>query len=63
LVLNGAKVHLISEPNRGVKLISKMLNITRIYNSATAVGNMRRILALVRDYADRRTVLLILNFK
>jgi alkylation response protein AidB-like acyl-CoA dehydrogenase len=40
-----------------------MLNITRIYNSTTAVGNMRRMLALVRDYADRRTVSILIIIK
>lgn len=37
-------------------MISKMLTITRIYNSATAVGIMARGLALSRDYASRRTI-------
>jgi len=32
-----------------------MLNITRIYNATSAVAGMRRIIALGRDYADRRT--------
>ena len=33
-----------------------MLTITRIYNSATAVGLIRRGLALARDYAERRII-------
>lgn len=33
-----------------------MLTITRIYNSATAVGVIRRGLALARDYASRRVI-------
>lgn len=37
-------------------MISKMLTITRIYNSATAVGIIRRGLALARDYASRRII-------
>lgn len=37
-------------------MISKMLTVTRIYNSATAVGVMRRILALARDYSGRRRI-------
>lgn len=37
-------------------MISKMLTITRIYNSATAVGVIRRGLALARDYASRRVI-------
>lgn len=37
-------------------MISKMLTVTRIYNSATAVGIMRRGIALVRDYSNRRII-------
>lgn len=37
-------------------MISKMLTVTRVYNSATAVGVMRRILGLARDYSSRRTI-------
>jgi alkylation response protein AidB-like acyl-CoA dehydrogenase len=37
-------------------MISKMLTVTRVYNSATAVGVMRRMLALARDYSNRRTI-------
>ncbi len=37
-------------------MISKMLTITRIYNSATAVGIMRFSLALAKDYASRRVI-------
>ncbi len=33
-----------------------MLTVTRIYNAATAVGIMRRGIALVRDYSDRRII-------
>lgn len=33
-----------------------MLTVTRLYNSATAVGIMRRMLALCRDYSSRRTI-------
>jgi len=37
-------------------MISKMLTVTRVYNSATAVGVMRRMLALARDYSGRRNI-------
>jgi alkylation response protein AidB-like acyl-CoA dehydrogenase len=37
-------------------MISRMLTVTRIYNSATAVGVMRRGIALVRDYSNRRVI-------
>lgn len=33
-----------------------MLTVTRIYNAATAVGLMRRGIALVRDYSNRRVI-------
>lgn len=33
-----------------------MLTITRIYNSSTAVGLMRRGLALAKDYSARRVI-------
>eukprot|EP00743_Colponemidia_sp_Colp-15_P004354 GILK01004696.1.p1 GENE.GILK01004696.1~~GILK01004696.1.p1 ORF type:complete len:636 (-),score=116.45 GILK01004696.1:183-1988(-) len=56
LVLKGTYARLISPVGRGVACISAMLNITRLYNSISAVAAMRRILALARDYAHRRTV-------
>lgn len=56
LLLKGTRATLISEPGKGVKTISKMLNITRIYNSSSAVSLMRRFLALLRDYSNRRDV-------
>lgn len=37
-------------------MISKMLTVTRLYNSATAVGLMRRGISLVRDYSSRRII-------
>lgn len=37
-------------------MISKMLTITRLYNASTAVGVMRRFIALARDYTSRRTI-------
>jgi acyl-CoA dehydrogenase len=47
---------LLGDEGKGVKMISKMLTVTRLYNSATAVGLMRRGIALVRDYSDRRII-------
>jgi len=38
----------------GVKNISPMLNLTRTWNSVSAVSYMRRGIALARDYARRR---------
>ena len=47
---------MLGDEGKGVKMISKMLTVTRLYNSATAVGLMRRGIALVRDYSDRRII-------
>jgi len=33
-----------------------MLTVTRIWNASTAVGVMRRVLALARDYSSRRII-------
>ena len=38
----------------GVKNISPMLNVTRTWNSVSAVSYMRRAIALARDYAGKR---------
>jgi alkylation response protein AidB-like acyl-CoA dehydrogenase len=38
----------------GVKNISPMLNVTRTWNSVSAVSYMRRSIALARDYAEKR---------
>jgi putative acyl-CoA dehydrogenase len=56
LVLEGTPAHLIGGEGGGVKRISTVLNITRLYNACCAVGFMRRGLALARDYATRRHV-------
>jgi alkylation response protein AidB-like acyl-CoA dehydrogenase len=36
-----------------------MLNITRLWNSVAAIGSMRRVIALARDFAGNRTPLKI----
>lgn len=54
LTLDGALAILVGEPGDGVKKISSLFNITRIYNACCAVGYMRRALALARDYAMKR---------
>ena len=56
LLLKGTEAVLISEEGKGVKTITKMLTVTRLYNSATAVGIMRRVIALLRDYSNRRKI-------
>lgn len=54
LTLDGAPAMLVGEPGDGVKNISAMFNITRIYNTVCAVSSMRRGIAIARDYARRR---------
>ncbi len=54
LTLNGTLATLIGGSGDGVKKISSLFNITRIYNACCAVGYMRRTIALARDYAYKR---------
>lgn len=54
LTLDGASAKLVGGPGDGVKKISSLFNITRIYNACCAVGYMRRAIALARDYTKKR---------
>lgn len=54
LTLDGARARLVGGQGQGVKKISSLFNITRIYNSVCAVGYLRRAIALARDYSGRR---------
>lgn len=54
LTLDGALASLVGNPGNGVKKIASLFNITRIYNACSAVGYMRRALALSRDYSFKR---------
>src|SRR5688500_18247241 len=54
LELDGAAAELVCGASDGVKNIAPMLNVTRTWNSVSAVALMRRGLALARDYAKRR---------
>lgn len=57
LTLDGTLATLVGEPGNGVKKIASLFNITRIYNACSAVGYMRRAIALARDYAQKRKVM------
>lgn len=52
--LKGVKAKLVGVPGEGVKNISSMFNVTRLYNSVTSVAAFRRLLALAEDYARKR---------
>ncbi len=54
LELLGTPARLVGDPGNGVRKISTLFNITRMYNAACAVSAMRRGIALARDYAPRR---------
>jgi putative acyl-CoA dehydrogenase len=54
LTLDGAPGHLIGGTGHGVRKISALFNVTRVYNAVAAVAGMRRAIALARDYARRR---------
>eukprot|EP01122_Echinamoeba_exundans_P013982 TRINITY_DN622_c0_g1_i8.p1 TRINITY_DN622_c0_g1~~TRINITY_DN622_c0_g1_i8.p1 ORF type:complete len:952 (+),score=155.20 TRINITY_DN622_c0_g1_i8:2977-5832(+) len=56
LELVGSKAYLVGAPGTGVKVISSILNITRIHNAISMVGGARRAVAIARDYASRRKV-------
>ena len=56
LELQGAVAYRLSDPGRGIPLITTLVNITRLYNAVASAGFMRRMVALMRDYAHRRTV-------
>lgn len=54
LSLLGAQGTLIGEIGEGVKKVSSMLNITRLYNSVTAIGAMGHAISLAKDYSTKR---------
>ena len=55
LELCGTPAIPIGKPGEGVKLISTQFNVTRIHNALECVSSMRRQLALLKDYAGKRT--------
>ena len=55
LTLDGTPAQLVKGPTDGVRNITPVLNITRLWNGISAVALMRRGLALSFDYASKRT--------
>ncbi len=53
--LDGAVAVPVQGLDGGVKAISTMLNVTRLWNSVTAAAGMRRAVSLARDWAFRRS--------
>jgi acyl-CoA dehydrogenase len=54
LTLNGTPARLVMGISDGVRNITPLLNITRLWNGISAVSLMRRGLALALDYATKR---------
>jgi alkylation response protein AidB-like acyl-CoA dehydrogenase len=54
LELSGARAVPVKTLTDGVKSITTMLNVTRMWNSVCAAAQMRRAVELARDYARRR---------
>lgn len=54
LHLTGAAARLVGEKGKGVKTISTLFNITRIYNTISAVSYIRRAYALCKSYSTIR---------
>lgn len=54
LTLNQVPAVRLGQPGHGVKEITRMINLTRIYNAVSSISLERRMLAVARDYAGRR---------
>lgn len=54
LTLNGTRAQLVMGTTDGVRNITPLLNITRLWNGISSVALMRRGLALALDYANKR---------
>lgn len=54
LQLHGTPAKLVGGLGQGVKKISTLFNVTRIYNSICSIGQMRRALALAENYSRKR---------
>ena len=54
LTLDGAPAQLVCGTTDGVKNITPLLNITRLWNGISAAALMRRSVALAQDYARKR---------
>lgn len=56
LSLESSKAYLLGPLNQGVKNITPVLNITRIYSAVASLGGIRRCLAIATSYADVRAI-------
>ncbi|MGM0588705.1 MAG: acyl-CoA dehydrogenase family protein [Bacteroidota bacterium] len=56
IILNDTQGWLIGEENQGFKLMTDMINMSRVYNAIAAVGGFRRALIEVWQYLNHRTI-------
>ncbi len=54
--LSDVRAELVGEARHGVRAITPVLQVTRLWNAFGALSTMARCLALTRDYATRRQV-------
>jgi putative acyl-CoA dehydrogenase len=54
LTLHDTPARLVGGEGDGIRKISTLFNITRVYNAVAAVAGMRRAVTLAEDYARRR---------
>ncbi|MFL5510316.1 MAG: acyl-CoA dehydrogenase family protein [Gemmatimonadaceae bacterium] len=54
LTLEGTPARLVGGAGEGIRKISTLFNVTRVYNAVAAVAGMRRCIALATDYSRRR---------
>lgn len=54
LDLQGTVAQLVGEEGNGIKKISSLFNITRIWNACIATCHMRRGVALAKDFSEKR---------
>jgi hypothetical protein len=54
LTLEGTPATLVGQEGDGVRKISTLFNVTRVYNAVAAVSGMRRAVSLARSYASLR---------
>lgn len=56
LSLEGTEAYLLGQPGQGVKLITPVLNITRVHSATGSVGALRRCLAIATEYSKVRAI-------
>ncbi|KJA16474.1 hypothetical protein HYPSUDRAFT_206963 [Hypholoma sublateritium FD-334 SS-4] len=56
LTLESTEGYLIGELGKGIKNISPVLNITRLWSATASIGNLRKCLAIATSYAKVRSI-------